>query len=77
MLVVRLVECQFGARTDKQRREIRTILCKLLGMVMEQIEEDILFEINKPKRIWERKWISRRPTLGGSALLLKELAIKI
>ncbi|CAG5050357.1 unnamed protein product [Parnassius apollo] len=43
---------------------------------MEQIEDEILFEINKPKRMWERQWISRRSMLGGSSLLLKELAIE-
>ncbi|KAI5630649.1 hypothetical protein NE865_16639 [Phthorimaea operculella] len=60
----------------QQRRQIRAILRKILNVVMEQIEDDILFEINKPKRIWLRQWIGRRPMLGGSALLLKELAIE-
>lgn len=61
---------------NNQRREIRAILRKILSVLMKQIEEEILFEINKPKRIWERTWISRRSKLGGSALLLQELAIE-
>ncbi|CAH2093727.1 unnamed protein product [Euphydryas editha] len=60
----------------QRSRQIRAILRKILTVVVEQIEDDILFEINKPIRIWERQWISRRSMLGGSSLLLKELAIE-
>lgn len=66
------VESHFNATMNAQRRrQMRVILRKILTVVMEQIEDDILFEINKPKRIWQRQWISRRSILGGSSLLLR------
>jgi hypothetical protein len=38
-----------------------------------QISEVLEEEIARENKVWERKWLARRSTHGGSALLLEEL----
>lgn len=56
------------------RDRLKKIIVKISGCLIEEIDSIIQEEIVRPKkRIWTRKWISRRTTRGASAQLLKEL----
>lgn len=55
---------------------IKNVLWRISGILINEISNLIQEEKNRPKRIWVRKWISRRPTRGASALLLKEICIE-
>jgi hypothetical protein len=42
-------------------------------LLLVQIAEVLEEEITREKKVWVRKWLARKSTHGGSALLLKEL----
>jgi len=42
-------------------------------LLLAQTAEVLEGEITREKKVWVRKWLARRSTHGGSALLLKEL----
>jgi len=53
-------------------KKCRRIVKKLSRLLLVQITEVLEEEIAREK-VWVRKWLVRRSTHGGSALLLKEL----
>jgi hypothetical protein len=53
------------------RKKRRRIVKKVSRLLLVQIAE-ALEEIAREKKVWVRKWLARRSTYGGSALLLKE-----
>jgi len=55
------------------RKKCRRIVKKLSRLLLVQIEEVLEEELAREKKVWVRKWLARRSTHGGSALLLKEL----
>lgn len=60
---------------DKKRRrmELNKVIKKLINIILEDIEEAIS---EKPKRLWIRKWINRRESLGASNCILQELELE-
>ena len=54
---------------EKCRRIVKKVSRLILVWSAEVLEE----EITREKKVWIRKWLARRSTHGGSALLLKEL----
>jgi len=55
------------------RKKCRRIVKKVSRLLLVQIAEGLEEEIAREKKVWVRKWLARRTTHGGSALLLKEL----
>jgi len=55
------------------RKKSRRIVKKVSRLLLVQIAEVLEGEIAREKKVWVRKWLARRSTHGGSALLLKEL----
>jgi len=53
----------------KCRRTVKNVSRLLLVQIAELLDE----EITREKKVWVRKWLARRSTHGGSALLLREL----
>ncbi|CAG4964742.1 unnamed protein product [Parnassius apollo] len=56
---------------DEQRLILRKIIKEI---VVSDIENELNFEINKPKRLWQRKWITRRSQYGASNKLIEKIA---
>jgi hypothetical protein len=54
----------------KCRRIVKKKVSRLLPVQIAEVLEE---EIAREKEVWVRKWLARRSTRGGSALLLKEL----
>ncbi|KOB63368.1 Uncharacterized protein OBRU01_24794 [Operophtera brumata] len=52
---------------------LRAIVTEIVSLLVQHIEDEILIEMNRPKRIWERNWIARRNERGASSNLLMEL----
>jgi hypothetical protein len=55
------------------RKKCRRIVKKVSRLLLVRIAEVLEKEIAREKKVWARKWLARRSTHGGSALLLKEL----
>ena len=55
------------------RKKCTRIVKNVSRLLLVQIAEVLEEEIAREKKVWVRKWLARRSTLGGSALLLKEL----
>ena len=55
------------------RKKCRRIVKNVSRLLLLQIAEVFEEEIAREKKVWVRKWLARRSTHGGSALLLKEL----
>jgi hypothetical protein len=55
------------------RKKCRGIIKKVSRLLLVQTVEVLEEEIAREKKVWGRKWLARRSTHGGSALLLKEL----
>lgn len=53
---------------------LRGIIRDIITVLLQHIEGEILIEMNRPKRMWERKWISRKEERGISSNLLMELS---
>ncbi|CAG4974173.1 unnamed protein product [Colias eurytheme] len=59
---------------DEQRLILRQIIKEIVSVVVSDIENELNFEINRPKRLWQRKWITRRSQYGASNKLFEEIA---
>lgn len=59
---------------DEQRLILRQIIKEIVSIVVSDIENELNFEINRPKRLWQRKWITRRSQYGASNKLFEEIA---
>lgn len=59
---------------DDQKLLVREIIKEIVFGIVSEIENDLHMEINRPKRLWQRKWISKRSQYEASDKLLKELA---
>jgi CRISPR/Cas system-associated endonuclease/helicase Cas3 len=55
------------------RKKCRRIVRKVSRLLLVQIAEVLEEKIAREKKAWVKKWLARRSTHGGSALLLKEL----
>ena len=55
------------------RKKCRRIVKKVSRLLLVQTAEVLDEETTREKKVWARKWLARRSTHGGSALLLKEL----
>jgi hypothetical protein len=55
------------------RKKCRRIVKKVSRLLVVQIAEVLEEEITREKKVCVRRWLARRSTHGGSALLLKEL----
>ena len=51
------------------RKKCRRIVKKVSRLLLVQIEEVLDEEIAREKKVWVRKWLARRSTHSGSALL--------
>lgn len=60
--------------TEQLNTNLRAIIRDIVSELSQHIETEILIEINRPKRTWERKWIARRNERGTSSNLLMELS---
>lgn len=59
------------------RRElIRSIVQKTMLYVCKEVSDILINELSKKKRVWIRKWLSRRNKRGASSTLLTELALE-
>lgn len=59
-----------------ERASIRACLQRCILQLCRELSEELSEGIlrDKKKRVWIRKWLSRREALGASSTLLKELA---
>jgi hypothetical protein len=55
------------------RKKCRRIVKNVSRLLLVQIAEVLEEEIARENKVWVRKWLARRSTHDGSALLLKEL----
>ncbi|CAG5025566.1 unnamed protein product [Parnassius apollo] len=61
---------------DEQRLILRQIFKEIVSVVVSDIENELIFEILglRPKRLWQRKWITRRSQYGASNKLIEKIA---
>lgn len=72
---MRLVDAKFDMA--RRRKEIQSVLQKYILYACEEISDILINDVlNKKKRVWVRKWLSRRNERGASSVLLKELALE-
>lgn len=57
---------------DRRHRKVRMLTKQALLLCLNEVEEIIEEQINKNK-VWVRAWLTRRPQLGCSTLILNEL----
>ncbi|GBN56705.1 hypothetical protein AVEN_197768-1 [Araneus ventricosus] len=62
--------------TFSEYNSLQLTLVKISKILAEEVIDAIDSEVNKPKRLWVRKWIKRSNQLGASNLLLRELAVE-
>lgn len=57
------------------RKLFKCALQEINGVIAEELMQEIQ-KLKKGKRLWIRQWIARREFLGGSNLLMRELALE-
>lgn len=58
------------------RLQLEEVLKEVLNAVVSEAEELLEAELARPKKIWVRKWINRRPFHGASYQLFTELSVE-
>lgn len=59
---------------DQHQQCIPDVIKFVLNEVLDEVKDEIIREARIPKRLWVRKWISRRNEYGASTTLFHELA---
>lgn len=58
------------------KKKLNNYLSPIVKALIREVAEAIDDEVNRERREWVKDWLKRRDSLGGTSLLLKELAVE-
>lgn len=58
------------------KKKLNNYLSPIVKALIREAAEAIDDEVNRERREWVKDWLKRRDSLGGTSLLLKELAVE-